>query len=137
MASKIKIEAKCPDCRQSLMSSREKIDDLDSICLDVTAGKKNGHIYLSQIYGSYNKILEGIEETEGQILELSCPSCEKLLPEVKACETCGAPMVEMDLKVGGSIKVCSRNGCEKHALEFENADDAFYLFMCDDESGYM
>jgi len=44
-------------------------------------------------------------------------------------------MVGISLKIGGTIKFCTRNGCTCHSLEFESVDDAFMLFQSQNGSG--
>ncbi len=57
MTGSIKILVKCPACGKSLMNPDVRLDDLPSIDLETKIEKKSGHIYLSQVYGSYNKNL--------------------------------------------------------------------------------
>jgi len=45
------------------------------------------------------------------------------------------PIVGIQLKVGGTIKVCSRKGCKNHSLEFTNVNDAVELFQSQDKTG--
>ena len=134
MSSQIKIRVKCPECDESLMNSRVIIDDIPSIGLEAKILDKLGHIYLSQIYCSYNKEFIGVDNVGGAIVEISCPSCHKAFPVMGLCE-CKAPVVGFNMEIGGIIKVCTRNGCKKHSLEFEDANAAFSLFKDQDHSG--
>jgi len=136
MADRIKIQAKCPACNKSLMDDQNPVDNLESIKLLVKIGRKIGNLYLSQIYGSYNKRFENVDNIQGVIIECSCPHCHVPFPMYYQCE-CEAPVIGLGLKVGGVIKVCSRNGCKKHWLEFEDADHAFRLFQTLDETGLL
>jgi len=110
------------------------IDDLPSIDIEAKVGKKIGHIYLSQIYGSFNKKFDNVDDVEGTIVGLFCPHCDHPFPVQQICD-CKAPMIGFQLQSGGIIKVCSRNGCKNHSLEFANVNDAFILFQSQDESG--
>ena len=130
----IKILVKCPACGKSLMNPDVRLDDLPSIDLEVKIGKKVGHIYLSQVYGSYNKKFDGVDDIDGVIYSLFCPDCGKPLPVYQTCE-CKAPIVGLQLQAGGIIKICSRNGCKNHSLEFTNVNDAFELFQSQDKTG--
>ncbi|MBN2282693.1 MAG: hypothetical protein JXO48_02270 [Deltaproteobacteria bacterium] len=132
----LKILVKCPLCGTSLMNPTIMIDDLPAIVMEARTGSDRGRIYLSQIYGSYNKSFEGVEDIEGSIAEFSCPHCHEPFPHHEECE-CGAPMISLNLTSGGIIKVCTRNGCPGHSLEFVNADDAFLLFKGQDTSGLL
>ena len=47
----------------------------------------------------------------------------------RLCEICKAPMVSFGFKEGGIIQICSRRGCKKHLIEFEDPEvelRAFY-----------
>jgi len=46
-------------------------------------------------------------------------------------------VIGLYLKVGGIIKVCTRNGCSHHSLEFEDSQDALNLFRSQDPSGLL
>ena len=133
MSNKIRIQVKCPACGASLMNEDHKIDDLASIRLQAKIGPKIGFVYLSQVYGSYSKEFEDIDDNNGLIADFSCPNCDQAFPVETLCE-CKAPMIGIQLQVGGMIKFCSRNGCQRHSLEFEDIDDAFLLFRSQDES---
>jgi len=135
MAHGIHIHVQCPQCHQSLMTPAPKIDHLDSIQLLVKIQNKIGHLYLSQIYGSYAKIFENVDDLADVVVECSCPHCYRPFPVHQACGSCGAAVIGLSLAVGGTIKVCSRNGCQHHSLEFEDSQDALNLFRSQDNSG--
>ncbi len=130
----VKILVKCPNCSKSLMNSQIQVDDLPSIELQAKVGKKVGHIYLSQIYGSYEKLFENVDDIPGSVAEFSCPHCDNPFPVHQICD-CKAPMIGFNLELGGIIKICTRNGCKNHFVEFENANDAFLLFQSQHKSG--
>ena len=109
------------------------MDGLPSIRLRARVGRESGHVYLSQVYGSYDKKFRKVRDVDGAVAEFACPYCDTPFPEHRMCE-CGAPMVALALKEGGIIKICTRNGCENHALEFVDAQDAFLLFQSQEES---
>jgi len=134
MTYQIHIPVKCPLCHHSLMNDAVLIDQLPAIELEAKLGQKLGKIFLSQIYGSYYKKFEGVDDIVGSIALFSCPNCHQPLPVIQNCE-CRAPQVGMQLEVGGIIKICSRNGCKKHSLEFEDVNDAFMLLMKNDQTG--
>jgi len=134
VSHEIRVQVDCPNCSASLMEPGVKVDGFDSILFLAKVGNSCGHLYLSQIYGSYNKFFKQVENITGSIVECSCPLCRKPFPSVGICE-CKAPVIALNLKHGGNIKVCTRNGCKKHSLEFENSDDAFSLFQSQDEAG--
>lgn len=134
MSNRIQIPVKCVNCGESLMNPKVLIDDLPAIELEAKLGEKVGEIFLSQEYGSYNKEFRNLNDSVGSIATLSCPKCHQPFPVVQICD-CKAPMVGLQLEVGGIIKICTRNGCKKHALEFEDVNDAFTLFMRQDLTG--
>jgi hypothetical protein len=119
-----------------MMNDAVLVDGLPSIELEVAVDKQHGRLYLSQIYGSYEKIFEGVEDVPDAVVQCSCPACHNLLPIVKTC-TYKAPVASVNLEMGGSVNFCTRNGCRAHSLEFENSDDAFKLFLDRDESRYL
>lgn len=135
MAHGIHIHVRCPHCGVSLMTSSPQIDHLDSIQFLVKIGNKIGKLYLSQVYGSYEKIFENVDDVPEAVVECSCPHCHHPFPVHHICGNCKAPVIGLDLKVGGIIKVCSRNGCKHHSLEFEDSQDALNLFRSQDSSG--
>jgi len=134
MSHQIRVQVDCPNCSGSLMEPGVKVDGLDSILFLAKVGNSRDHLYLSQIYGSYNKSFKQGEDLIGSIVECSCPRCSTPFPVVGTCK-CEAPIIALNLKHGGKIKVCTRNGCKKHSLEFENSDDAFSLFQNQDQVG--
>ena len=134
MSHQIKIPVKCPLCHKSLLNKDTLIDDLPAIEIEAKVSEKVGRIFLSQIYGSFSKIFENVDDVIGSIAILSCSKCHQPFPVIQNCE-CRAPLVGMQLEVGGIIKICSRNGCKKHSLEFEDVNDAFMLLMKSDQTG--
>lgn len=136
MTHQIEVTVKCPNCGKSMMNSSVLVDEMPSIELEAVIEGRKGRVYLSQIYGSYNKIFEGVEDIPDAVVQCGCPSCHDLLPIVKTC-TCKAPVASVNLELGGSVNFCTRNGCRSHSLEFENPDDAFKLFLDKDESRYL
>ncbi len=133
MGASVKIQVKCPTCNESLMNANKRVDGLPSIDLEARVGDREGHIYLSQVYGSYSKAFENVDDIEGSVAEISCPHCRTGLPQEGIC-ACKAPIVSLTLHIGGIIKFCSRNGCQRHSLEFEDAGNAFQLFQSQDDS---
>jgi len=134
MSHRIQIPVKCPECGKSLMTEKIIIDGLPAIELEAKSGEKLGKIYLSQEYGSYEKVFENVDDVVGSVAIFSCPHCHQPFPVMQICD-CKAPMIGLQLQVGGMIKICSRNGCKRHALEFEDVNDAFMLFMRQDKTG--
>ena len=136
MTHQIEVSVKCPKCGESLMNPGVPVDEMPSIELEATIENKKGRVYLSQIYGSYNKIFEGVDDVPDTVVQCACPRCHNLLPTQRTC-VCRAPVASVNLELGGTVNFCTRNGCKGHSLEFENPDDAFKLFLDKDESRYL
>jgi len=116
------------------MTPDRQIDGLDAIRITAKVLDSTGDIFLSQVYGSYSKEFGDAKDVEGSVIEGLCPKCHRPFPIHQMCE-CGAPLFSLSLHGGGLINICSRNGCERHSLEFENADDAFELFRRQNGTG--
>ncbi len=115
----ISIFIKCPSCGKSLMDHNKKVDNEPSISLIIKEGEHKGLIWLSSIYGSYNFISE-IEIGKDAVAEFYCPHCKSNLGSDDNCKACDAPMIDFNLDMGGRVSICSRNGCQNHAVEFED-----------------
>jgi len=98
-----------------------------SIKLHIEVKGKSGAINLCSSYGCYEKV-SNVELVENEIARLSCPSCKKELPSPTKCEACGAPLVSLVLEKGGKVHVCSRIGCKKHFVSFEDIYDTLTQF---------
>ena len=123
----INVSLKCPHCGKSLMDAKKKLDEATSINVHLTYAGKNAPLYMSSRYGSY------VVETElsvplGKIAGFRCPHCKADLKSTRKCEVCAAQMVAFDLKEGGQVQICSRRGCKKHLLEFQNPDSELQAF---------
>lgn len=133
--NQIRIAVNCPFCQNSLMNSKVLIDHLPSIQILAKISDKSGQVYLSQIYGSYQKKFVGVKDIPDSIVECFCPQCHELFPIEKLC-SCNAPVATLNLQIGGKIHFCTRNGCKHHSVEFENIDDAYLLFQQQHPSYY-
>lgn len=134
MGGRVRTIVKCLTCRKSLMNPDVRVDDLPSIHLGAKVIEKTGNIYLSQIYGSLNKKFEDVDDIKDSVALFFCPHCHNPFPVHEMCE-CGAPMIDLNLEVGGVIKIGTRNACEHRSLQFVEADDMFSLFHDQDKSG--
>ncbi|MBF0232230.1 MAG: hypothetical protein HQK62_09590 [Desulfamplus sp.] len=135
MMSQINVKVNCPSCQKSLINPEVKIDDLPSIEISAKISGKSGRVYLSQVYGSYQKIFVGVEDIPDTVVDCACPQCRKPFPVQKVC-SCNAPVSTLNLEIGGRINFCTRNGCKHHSVEFENIDDAYLLFQQQHPSYY-
>jgi hypothetical protein len=129
----ISLKVKCPVCGQSLMDRERPVDNCPSIKLNVEVGKKKGVINLSSVWESYNYLCT-IETPKKKILKLSCPHCKSEIRGKADCDVCEAPMIPLDLEVGGDICICSRMGCKNHFVKF--VDFSFALKRLYVEAGH-
>jgi len=122
----------CPHCNRSFLDSEHLIKNEPSVALHgkipTEQGEKDVIIRLSSIYGDYELLLSTPIE-DGVIVEFSCPFCQTVLSGGRTCSVCEAPMSALQLGKGGMIQYCSRRGCQKHLLEFDDPEadlKAFY-----------
>ena len=123
----IQVNVKCPLCGKSLMDEEIKIDDLPSVKLNVQRGEKRGTLRLSSLYGSYS-IDSELSVPQGEVVKFFCPHCNADLTGSRVCEECNAPMIPMRFTEGGTVQICSRRGCKKHLIEFEELDTELRAF---------
>ncbi|MDZ4121521.1 MAG: hypothetical protein U1C33_03820 [Candidatus Cloacimonadaceae bacterium] len=127
MLNFISVQTKCVHCGHDLMDKEHLIDNAASVKLYLRIGKQEGYIWLSSIYGSYN--LESTFEIEpGEIAQFKCPHCFKELKSQETCTVCDAPLIDFHLLEGGKVSICSRAGCKKHSIEFEDLSTALNHF---------
>ena len=110
------------------MDEKNMIDSRPSIKVDVAYGKDMGFLFLSCLYGSQS-IQTKFKMPKGRLARFYCPFCERELKSTRKCERCDAPMIPLAIKEGGLVQFCSRKGCNKPLIEFENLDveiRAFY-----------
>jgi len=127
-APMISVSLKCPHCKKSLMDPGKKLEESASVSVRLTYAGKNAPLYMSSRYGSYS-LESGLSVPIGKIAGFRCPHCNADLKSTRKCEICAAQMVAFDLKDGGQVQICSRRGCKKHLLEFQDPDrelQAFY-----------
>ncbi len=118
---------KCDSCGASLMDSKNPVDEQPGVHVKIEIEKKAMDLWLSPIYGSFN-IKSAGEIAEKAIARFFCPQCSAEFKSKRVCESCGAPMIPLTLSEGGRVNICSRKGCKRHSLEFEDIDDAIGYF---------
>lgn len=127
MLNLVTVQLKCVHCGLLLVDPEHLVDNVPSIKLYLKIGEKEGYIWLSSIYGSYN-LESSIEIKDGEIAQFKCPKCFHELKSADLCSECGAPMVDFHLVEGGKVSLCSRAGCKKHSIEFEDLATAINHF---------
>jgi len=123
----ISLKVKCPHCHKSLMDYTHYLNAKPSIKLHIEVKGQNGTINLCSSYGCYEKT-SNVELVDNEIARLSCPFCKKEFPSPTKCGECNAPLVGLDLDKGGKVHVCSRLGCKKHYVTFEDIYDTLTQF---------
>ncbi len=123
----ISLRVKCPLCSTSLMDRDQKVDNEPGIKLEITIGNQKGIIWLSSIYESYNYLTD-IEIKTNEIAVFHCPACHGEIVSDDKCDACHAPLVPFHLVDGGKVTICSRAGCKKHSVAFEDLSTALNYF---------
>ncbi len=128
MTNYYKLTLKCPKCGHELGDESKLIDGVPAIKLRVRTGQEEGTIWLSALYGSY-KVDSSLPVREGEISSFFCPHCGEELSSAENCNVCQAPLVDFHLFEGGKVSICSRAGCTKHSVEFEDLNTAINHFF--------
>jgi hypothetical protein len=115
----ISLKVKCPHCGKSLMDHTVFLNAKPSIKVRVDHNGHQGILNLCSSYGCFDK-QSSIELKDGAIADLSCMHCKKELKGSQQCDRCGAPITDFSLDKGGTVHVCSRIGCDKHYVSFED-----------------
>ena len=123
----IHVKLKCFHCGKNLMDKDFEIDDKPSVKVIIEYKGKKGVLRLSSRYGSHNTDSE-IDVPDGEIVRFICPHCKSDLRSSRVCYECGAPMVTFESILGGYLRICSRKGCKKHVIEFENLETEIRAF---------
>lgn len=121
------VNVKCPSCGKSLMDKNKIIDGHSAVAVKLTYAGKKGMLYLSPVYGSYNVETE-LNVPKSKIAGFRCPHCNADLKSTRKCDVCNAQMVAFELKEGGTVQICSRRGCKKHLIEFEDPSKELEIF---------
>lgn len=123
-----KLTIKCPKCGVELGDPEKLIDGVPAVRLLIQSHGEQGMAWLSALYGSYSKE-SSLVARDGEISIFSCPHCHKELTSQESCNLCQAPLVDFHLFEGGKASICSRAGCTKHSIEFEDLNTAIHHFF--------
>ena len=123
----IQLNVECPHCKHSLLDKTQKIDGHPSARLLFECKGRKGELYLSSLYGRHTSKIPSFV-SDGDTLTLFCPWCKASLMSTRICDKCNAQMVLMNIEDGGNIQICSRKGCKKHLLEFEDLETELKAF---------
>ena len=123
MKNLIALRTKCPHCKKSFMDPYDQINGQPSIKVDIEANEKKGRFRLCSYYGCFDH-KSSIELNKNEVIKFYCPHCKKELTSPNKCEECGEPMVQFALEKGGKVHICSKVGCNKHFISFQDISDA-------------
>lgn len=129
----VSVSVICPFCKKSLMDKNYLLLEKPSVKLKIKTKDASGWIRLCSIYGSYEHESD-ISISDDEIVEFSCPHCNQILNTTELCDKCNAPMVGFLLDKGGKVAICSRKGCSKHYVAFEEIGIMLKKFF--DEFGF-
>jgi ssDNA-binding Zn-finger/Zn-ribbon topoisomerase 1 len=121
MPKKVSLNAKCPNCGKSFMDKENLLNEAPSIKLNIETQSNRGTIRLCSSYGCYDHVCD-FDLKDGEIARFYCPHCNKELKSNDECDApnCNAPMIPLTLELGGKVFICSRRGCKKHFVAFED-----------------
>jgi len=115
------------------MDKQHLLHNKSSIKLNVKLGDDWGTIHLCSVYGCYEHECD-FDITGVDIAEFYCPHCFHILTTKEKCNECHAPIVDFLLDIGGKVSICSRKGCRKHYVAFEDIGTMLKKFY--DEYGF-
>lgn len=127
MGPSVVLNVCCPQCHKILLDPLHLIEAIPSLSFLVESEGKKGWLRLSPVYGNFI-VQSEYPIPEGAIATFSCPKCKQELKSTASCEVCQAPMVPLLIQEGGRVHICSRRGCKRHFLEFENINEVLAKF---------
>ncbi|MDH3998584.1 MAG: hypothetical protein OET90_07070 [Desulfuromonadales bacterium] len=86
----------------------------NGLTLKLRNGEKEGLLVLSPIIGDHDRRFIGFERAPGEIVDISCPTCNEPFPIYNECP-CGAHLVALftsdKANFSKCIGICQRLGC--------------------------
>lgn len=119
MKKNISLHVNCPHCGKSLMDFEKLLRDAPSIKINIVTAEERGVLYICSIYECFDHETT-VKVVKDTIVDTYCPHCNKELLVNEECKICDAPMISFDLKTGGKVNICSRNGCSNHYVAFKD-----------------
>jgi hypothetical protein len=128
----------CPN-GHPLFDEEVKFEGHPSIKTKVKYKDKIGFIYLDPVYGSYNKIEEGIKIPKNAIVEFFCPKCDVSLTDAHdTCHLCASPLFVFHLPKNSIVEGCLKKGCLFHKIKIVDAEQQLSrLFKNDTLESYL
>jgi hypothetical protein len=98
----------------NLLDPTYQFNDFDGLTVQLKTEKQTGLLALSPVIGDMDRTFIDFDGTEGELVEINCPTCAEQLPEYDKC-SCGAYLVAMfttpDNNFANCIGICPRIGC--------------------------
>jgi len=98
----------------SLISDQASFGDFKGITVTLRNESQRGQLSLSPVIGDLSRTFLNFVRTEGDIVEICCPTCDEPLPYYDQC-TCGAYLVAFfcapKMDFANAIGICQRIGC--------------------------
>lgn len=122
----------CPN-GHPLFDEEVKFEGHPSIKVKVKFKKDTGFIYLDPVYGSYNKIEEGIKIPDNAVCEFFCPECDVSLKDPHdTCQSCSSPLFVLHLPKHSVAEGCLKKGCTFHKIKIVDAESQIGRLFKDD-----
>jgi hypothetical protein len=109
------------------MDENHKINGHPGIKLNIETERERGILWICSIYGCFTHE-SSIVLKDKELVKFFCPHCNQTLLREIPCKICKAPMVGININIGGKVNICSRKGCQNHYVVFEDLNDALSLF---------
>lgn len=121
------LEVKHASCPKGhlLIDEEVKFHGHSSIKVKVKYKKETGLLYLDPVYGSYDKIEEGISLPKNKVIEFFCPECDvSLIDEHDTCQLCASPLFVLHLPKQSVVEGCTKKGCLYHKMKIVDAEQS-------------
>ena len=98
----------------SLLDRAHPFEGFAGLTVQLKSDSQVGTLALSPIIGDMNRTFIDFDRTEGELIEIGCPTCSEPLPDYDKC-SCGAYLVAMftspDQDFANCVGICPRIGC--------------------------
>lgn len=106
-------ECYCPK-GHSLINPRAIFNGFKGIQLKVRTNDRKGHIVLSPLVGDKSRIALDVDLKSGELLQISCPTCDTPLPVYSPC-ACDGELIALftttEADYSHSVGICTRVDC--------------------------
>jgi hypothetical protein len=101
------------------MDNEKLLKGAPSIKINIVTPEERGILNICSIYECFDHETN-VKVTKDTIVDTYCPHCNKELLVNEECKICDAPMISFILQTGGTVNICSRNGCSNHYIAFQS-----------------